>query len=95
MKITLRQLRLLGACEPQVELFKATFGTEVELTEANAVRYGALFNITWLADKLLKVKGGKLADYRAKLAPLTADYWAKLAPLAADYEAKGDALAAD
>ena len=104
MKITLRQLRLLGACEPQVELFKATFGTEVELTEANAIRYGALFDINWIAGKVLK--GGELADYdakcaplyadyRVKLAPLTADYWAKCATLDADYEAKRAPLLAD
>jgi hypothetical protein len=90
MKITLKQLRLIGACEPQVELFKATFGTEVELTEANAVQYGALFDISWLANKLLK--GDKLADYRAKRDPLNADYRAKCDPLDADYRAKCDPL---
>ena len=104
MKITLKQLRLLGACKPQVELFKETFGTEVELTEANAIRYGALFDIDWIASKVLQ--GDKLddygakcaplwADYRAKCAPLDADYWAKRATLDADYKAKGDALDAD
>ena len=93
MKITLRQLRLLGACKPQVALFKETFGTEVELTEANAVRYGALFDINWIARKILQ--GDKLVDYEAKRAPLWADYEAKRAPLLADYKAKGDALDAD
>ena len=86
MKITLKQLRLLGACEPQVKLFKATFGTEVELTEANAVRYGALFDINWIARKILQ--GDKLVDYEAKRAPLFADYRAKNAALFADYKAK-------
>ena len=93
MKITLKQLRLLGACKPQVELFKATFGTEVELTEANAVRYGALFDINWIARKILQ--GDKLVDYEAKRAPLWADYEAKRAPLLADYEAKCAPLFAD
>ena len=86
MKITLKQLRLLGACKPQVELFKATFGTEVELTEANAVRYGALFDINWIARKILQ--GDKLSDYDAKLAPLDADYSAKRDALVADCKAK-------
>jgi hypothetical protein len=93
MKITLKQLRLIGACEPQVELFKATFGTEVELTEANAVQYGALFDIDWLASELLK--GDKLADYRAKRDALYADYEAKRDPLDADYRAKRGTLYAD
>jgi hypothetical protein len=93
MKITLKQLRLIGACEPQVELFKATFGTEVELTEANAVQYGALFDIDWLASELLK--GDKLADYRAKRDTLYADYEAKRDALDADYWAKGDPSDAD
>ena len=93
MKITLKQLRLLGACKPQVELFKETFGTEVELTEANAIRYGALFDIDWIAGKVLK--GGELADYEAKCAPLWADYEAKRATLDAGYEAKRATLWAD
>ena len=93
MKITLKELRLIGACEPQVELFKATFGTEAELTVENAVRYGALFDIELIANKVLK--GDKLTDYQAKRAPLVADYEAKLAPLVADYEAKCAALFAD
>ena len=89
----LKQLRLIGACAPQVELFKKTFGTEVELTVENALRYGALFDIEWIANKVLK--GDKLADYEAKRAPLDADYRAKRAPLDADYRAKRDALDAD
>ena len=93
MKITLKELRLIGACEQQVELFKETFGTEVELTVENALRYGALFDIDWIASKVLQ--GGKLADYRAKCAPLDADYWAKCAPLWDDYRAKCAPLWAD
>jgi len=93
MKITLKQLRLIGACEPQVELFKETFGTEAELTVENAIRYGALFDIEWIANKVLK--GDKLTDYGAKRDALDADYGAKLAPLFADYEAKLAALDAD
>ena len=77
MKITLKQLRLIGACEPQVDLFKETFGTEAELTVENAIRYGALFDINWIANKVLK--GDKLADYRAKRDALYADYRAKCA----------------
>ena len=93
MKITLKELRLIGACEPQVELFKATFGTEAELTVENALRYGALFDINWIANKVLK--GDKLTDYQAKREALVADYEAKLASWYADYEAKLAPLDAD
>ena len=93
MKITLKQLRLIGACEPQVELFKEIFGTEAELTVENALRYGALFDIDWIASKVLQ--GDKLDDYRAKRATLDADYESKRAPLYADYRAKCAPLDAD
>jgi hypothetical protein len=43
----------------------------------NAIRYGALFDIDWIANKVLK--GDKLADYRAKRDALDADYRAKRA----------------
>ena len=86
MKITLRQLRRIGACKGQVALFKKTFGEEVELTRENAVAYGALFDVNWLAEVIFDAT--KLADYRAKCAPLWADYLAKRASLLADYRAK-------
>ena len=93
MKITLKQLRLIGACAPQVELFKKTFGTEAELTVENALRYGALFDINWIANKVLK--GDKLTDYQAKRDALDDDYRAKRDVLVADYGAKCAALVAD
>ena len=93
MKITLKQLRSIGACEPQVELFKETFGTEAELTVENAIRYGALFDIELIANKVLK--GDKLTDYRAKRDALYAGYGAKLAALFADHKAKLAPLDAD
>ena len=86
MTITLKQLRLLGACNEQVELFKAIFGKSVEVTYDVIVQYGAQFDIKWLAKKVLSVD--KYADYEAKRDPLWADYEAKRAPLWADYAAK-------
>ena len=104
MKITLRQLKKLGACDGQVNLFKETFGDEVEITEAVVKEHGAKFNSDWLADKVLTpaqladyaVEHAPLdADYEAKRASIWADYEAKLAPLDADYEAKHAPLDAD
>ena len=104
MKITLRQLKKLGVCTKQVELFKELFGTEVVLTEEVVKAHGAKFDVDWLAENVLSrekyadyaAKRALLdADYEAKLAPLDADYAAKLAPLDADYAAKHALLYAD
>ena len=85
MKITLRQLKLLGACTSQVELFKEIFGTEVILTEEIVKKHGAKFDITWLANKMLTDE--KFDDYEAKCNTLYANYEAKRNTLDADYEA--------
>ena len=93
MKIILRQLKKLGVCTKQMELFKELFGTEVVLTEEVVKAHGAKFDVDWLAENVLSRE--KYADYEAKRAPLYADYRAKLAPLYADYEAKHALLYAD
>jgi hypothetical protein len=93
MKITLRQLKLLGACTSQINLFKEIFGTEIEITEDIVNKHGAKFDTDWLAKNVLPSE--KYADYRAKRAPLYADYKAKCDLLYADYKAKCDLLYAD
>ena len=91
MTITLKQLRLLGACSGQVELFKARFGTYVEITEELILEHGEDFDLSWLARKLFTSE--QYADYEAKRAPLY--YAAKRDALYADYAAKRDALLGD
>ena len=86
MIITLKQLRRLGACEPQVALFKERFGTSVELTEALMIEHGKDFDLDWIAAKVFTPE--QYADYKAKCDLLFADYKATRAPLYADYEAK-------
>jgi len=93
MKVTLKQLRQLGACTEQVELFKETFGASVEITEAVVKEHGGKFGISWLAGKVLTPN--QLANYKAKCAPLDADYAAKCDRLNADYKAKLDLWYAD
>ena len=93
MTITLKQLRLLGACSGQVELFKARFGTYVEITEELILEHGKDFDLSWLALKLFTSE--QYADFEAKCAPLDADYEAKLDALDAEYEAKYEALLGD
>ena len=93
MKITLKDLRRMGACSGQVELYKSLFGTEVELTREAVVQYGAQFDLNWIAPKIMSE--AQYADYESKRAPLDADYESKRAPLYADYESKRDALDAD
>ena len=53
MKITLAQLKKLGAREDQVALFLKYFGEEVEATEALCVKHAQKFNWNWAANNLL------------------------------------------
>ena len=93
MKIALKDLRRMGACSGQVELYKSLFGTEVELTLEAVVQYGAQFDLNWIEPKIMSET--QYADYESKRAPLDADYESKRAPLYADYKSKRDALYAD
>ena len=93
MKITLKDLRRMGACSDQVELYKSLFGTEVELTREAVVQYGAQFDLNWIAPKIMSE--AQYADYESKRDALDADYVSKRAPLYADYESKRAPLDAD
>ena len=93
MKITLKDLRRMGACSEQVTLFKSLFGGEVEMTRENVLQYGAQFDLSWLASNIMSE--AQYADYKIRRAPLDADYESKRDALFADYESKRDALSAD
>ena len=104
MKITLKDLRRMGACSGQVELYKSLFGTEVELTREAVVQYGAQFDLNWIAPKIMSEaqyadyesnRASLYADYESKRAPLFTDYLSKRASLFADYESKRAPLFAD
>ena len=73
MTITLKQLRLKGACWEQADLFKGAFGGEVEVTMDNAVQYADKFDWTWAAEHLLP-------------APAETAYWEATAPARKAYE---------
>ena len=53
MKITIKQLRRLGACEDQVEKFERLFGPSVIVTEDLCVKHAKDFSWSWAAEKLL------------------------------------------
>ena len=59
MTITLKQLRRKGACEPQVQLFKTTFGQSAEVTIETALKMADKFDWTWAAKKLLPAPAWK------------------------------------
>ena len=71
MKITLKDLRRMGACSGQVELYKSLFGEEVEMTRENVLQYGAQFDLSWLAPNIMSE--AQYADYESKRATLFAD----------------------
>ena len=62
MKITLAQLKKLGACEDQVALFRNNFGEEVEATEALCVKHAQKFNWNWAANNLLSAPARRAYD---------------------------------
>ena len=53
MKITLAQLRKLGACPDEVAIFEKLFGESVEVTEALCVKHAEKFDWDWAAKRLL------------------------------------------
>ena len=93
MKITLKDLRRMGACSEQVSLFKCLFGGEVEMTREKVLQSGAQFDLSWLASKIMSE--AQYADYESKCDALFADYNSKCDALDADYESKRAPLLVD
>ena len=88
MKIAVKQLRALGACAEQVEMFECLFGASVEVTEALCVKHAQDFGVgawDWAAGHLLSPSA--LAEYDAATAPARATYEAARAPARAEYDA--------
>jgi len=93
MTITLKQLRLKGACWEQADLFKAAFGEAVEVTMDNALKYADKFDWQWAAEHLLPAPAEKA--YWEATAPAREAYWEATAPARKAYqEAKATALKA-
>jgi hypothetical protein len=95
MKITLKQLKTLGACSEQFALFKATFGASVTLTEAIVMEHGGKFDLLWIARRIFsapawaeyeKVRAPAWAEYEKVRAPAWAEYEKVCAPAWAEYE---------
>ena len=91
--ITLRQLKDLDACQEQVELFAAAFGTKVQVTVELAAQYADKFDFGWLAGRTLKASA--LAEYDKATASAWAEYdkveasaWAKYGKATATAQAK-------
>ena len=95
MTITLKQLRLKGACWEQADLFKAAFGEAVEVTMDNALKYADKFDWTWAAEHLLpapsetayqKAMATAGKAYREAVAPAGKAYRGAKAPVWTAYE---------
>ena len=102
--VSLRKLKLLGACTQQLKLFRELFGDRCTVSVDLCVSHAAQFDWNWAAQHLLTQE--RDIDYRAKCAPLytdwqaardalDADWRAKRAPLDADWRAKCAALYTD
>lgn len=85
MKVTLTHLKQLRACINQVNLFQATFGEEVEVTEENCVLAAkAGIDIYWAAGNLLTKPQRKA--YETAEAHLWEAYKTAVAPQREAYE---------
>ena len=62
MKITIEQLRKLGACELQVLKFQELFGKSVEITRSLCIRHACKFDWNWVAVKF--AAGDELMEFR-------------------------------
>jgi hypothetical protein len=94
MNVTVRQLIALGACDSQVELCAAMWGSGPIEVNADACECAAALGLDadWAADNLLPA--GKRDDYEAKRKSLDDYYEAKRKSLDDDdyYEAKRKSL---
>ena len=94
MKITVKQLKALGACEDQVKLFQDLFGPSVVVTEALCVQHAQKFSWGWAAHNFLSAPA--LKAYRKAVAPARKAYKAyrkAVAPASKAYKAYREAIA--
>ena len=60
--LSIRKLKLLGACEEQVKLFQELFGDSVEVTPELCATYAGQFDWDWAAQRLLSATANKAFD---------------------------------
>ncbi len=82
--LTLQTLIDKGACSEQVELFRATFGESVRVTQRLCVSVADAFSWPWAARHLLSAPAS--AEYERVTAPAWAEYKRVTAAARAEYE---------
>ena len=86
MQITIKQLRRWSACEEQIELVAAMWGSSVEVTREHCLEAADLgLDAWWLAVRILDAPA--LATYEAACAPARATYEAAYDSALATYKA--------
>ena len=70
--LTIKDLRVAGACEKQVKLFEQHFGDGGTVTLAKVRKVASLFDWNWAALHLLSRAGR--AEYKRATAPARAEY---------------------
>jgi len=92
MRVTVGDLRKLGACAGNVEKFKAEFGSYADVTLENLARaFKAGINVDWWATQVFgseyeRVKAQALAEYERVKAQAWAEYERVKAQAWAEYE---------
>jgi hypothetical protein len=84
MTITLKMLRLKGACKDQVKLFKDTFGESVFVTRELCEKFASLFDFKWTALSFLSASAW--VEYEEARASALAEYEKARASAWAEYE---------
>ena len=93
--LTIKDLRVAGACEKQVKLFEQHFGDGGTVTLAKVRKVASLFDWNWAARYLLsparraeyeRVRDSALAEYERVRAPALAEYEGIRASALAEYE---------
>lgn len=85
MEVTYRQLKVFGACQHQLNLFKATFGINpVIVTEFLCLEHFDKFCWDWAADNLLSASAR--AEYQRATASPLAEYERAMESARAEYD---------
>jgi len=86
MRVTVKQLERLGACEEQLNLVAMHWGKSVEVTPETCAEAAALgLDVEWAAETLLT--DTQYDEYWAKCHPID-EYWAKRTHILDEYDAK-------
>mgnify|MGYP001564354995 CR=1 FL=1 len=82
--ITAQQLKSVGACQGQIDLFRGLYGDKTRVTVKKCAAVADKFSWDWATRHLLTAPA--LAEYKRVTAPALAEYERVAAPAWAEYK---------